>query len=432
MKIAFIVGHFPQLSETFILNQITGLIERGHQVDIYASSPGDSTKVHPAISKYNLLEHTYYFPEVPENLLWRVTKGIGLLMTLGYQDPGRFLDALNFFKYGKQALSLWLLYTVIPKFDRQYDIIHCQFGTQSYRGMSFRTINAPKAKLITTFRGDDISRFVRERGKNVYKKLFKTGNLFLANCEFFKRRVVELGCDASQVFVHRSGLDCRRFPLIPRSFPSDGKIRIATTGRLVEKKGIEYSIRAVAKQALVYPNLEYNIIGDGILRESLQKLIDDLNSSHFIHLLGWKDEDEIVEILNQSHIFMAPSVTAADGNQDAPVNVLKEAMAMGLPAISTYHGGIPELVEDGISGFLVPERDVETLAEKLGILVKNPQLWPEMGKAGRAYVEEHYDLNKLNDTLVELYRKTLTSGWQTKNLNVQMSPSVKSMTQSSL
>ncbi|KKD36536.1 glycosyltransferase [Limnoraphis robusta] len=432
MKIAFIVGHFPQLSETFILNQITGLIERGHQVDIYASSAGDTTKTHPAIAKYNLLEHTYYFPQIPENIVLRIWKGLGLLLTQGHQDPWRFLDALNVFKYGQQALSLWLLYTIIPKFNCHYDIIHCQFGTQSYRGMSFRTINDPKAKLITTFRGDDISRFVKERGKKVYQKLFHTGNCFLANCEFFKRRVVELGCDESQVFVHRSGLDSSRFTFTPRYFPNDEKIRIVTTGRLVEKKGIEYSIRAVAQQALVYSNIEYNIIGDGPLKDRLQTLINNLNAHKFIHLLGWKDENEIIEILNQSQIFLAPSVTAKDGNQDAPINVLKEAMAMGLPVISTYHGGIPELVEDGVSGFLVPERDAETLAEKLGILIKNPQLWLEMGKAGRTYVEEHYDLNKLNDILVEIYQQTLTSSLPKQNLNVQMAKSVKKVTQSFL
>ena len=429
MKIAFIVGHFPQLSETFILNQATGLIDRGHQVDIYANSPGDTSKVHPAIAKYNLLDRTYYFPEIPDNIFRRIWKGIGLLLAGCYRDPGRFLDALNVLKYGEKALSLWLLYTVIPQFDRQYDIIHCQFGTQSYRAMSFQTINAPDAKLIATFRGDDISRFVREKGQNVYRKLFKAGDLFLANCEFFKRRVVELGCDKSRVFVHRSGLDSARFPFAPRSLNSGEKIRIVTTGRLVEKKGIEYGIRAVAKLALVHPNLEYNIIGDGILKEKLQELIDRLNAGNFIRLLGWKDEKEIVEILNQSHIFMAPSVTASDGNQDAPVNVLKEAMAMGLPVISTDHGGIPELVEDGISGFLVPERDAETLAEKLGILLRNPRRWREMGKAGRAYVREHYDLNTLNDTLVELYQKTLTPGYQNRNLNIPMPQPVQKVTQ---
>ncbi len=428
MKIAFIVGHFPKLSETFILNQIIGLIERGHEVDIYASSGGETEKVHPAVTQYNLLKKTYYFPAIPDNLLLRVGKGIRLLLTQGYQDWGRFFDALNVFKYGQQAVSLWLLYTIIPKFNRDYDMIHCQFGTQSYRGMAFKTINAPTAQLVTTFRGDDISRFVQQKGHNIYQKLFQTGDLFLANCEFFRQRVIKLGCNENQILVHHSGLDCSRFSFMPRSAPEDGKIRIATTGRLVEKKGIEYSIRAVAKQALIHPNLEYNIIGDGVLKQHLQNLIDDLNANHFIHLLGWKDEDEIIKILNQSHIFIAPSVTAADGNQDAPVNVLKEAMAMGLPVISTYHGGIPELVEDGITGFLVPERNVELLAEKLGILIKNPQLWPEMGLSGRAYVEEHYNLHKLNDTLVELYQKTLISGGQKHNLSLQVSPSVQEVT----
>lgn len=425
MKIAFIVGHFPQLSETFILNQIIGLIERGHEVDIYASSVGDTTKAHPAVTQYNLLKQTYYFPEVPDNLLLRVGKGIQLLFTQGYQDWGRFFDALNVFKYGQQALSLWLLYTIIPKFNRDYDIVHCQFGTQSYRGIAFQTINAQTARLVTTFRGDDISRFVQEKGNNIYQKLFQTGDLFLANCEFFRQRVIKLGCDEKQVLVHRSGLDCNRFCFIPRCFPEDQKVRIVTTGRLVEKKGIEYSIRAVAKQALINPNLEYNIIGDGILKQNLQNLIDDLNANHFIHLLGWKDEEEVIKILNQSHIFIAPSVTAADGNQDAPVNVLKEAMAMGLPVISTYHGGIPELVEDGVTGFLVPERNAELLAEKLGILIKNPQLWLEMGASGRAYVEKHYNLHKLNDTLVELYQKILTSVGEKNNLSNQVSPSVQ-------
>lgn len=96
-----------------------------------------------------------------------------------------------------------------------------------------------------------------------------------------------------------------------------------------------------------------------------------------------------------------------DGNQDAPVNTLKEAMAMGMPVIGTLHGGIPELIEDGVSGFLVPERDVEKLAEKLLWLIEHPLNWVSMGKAGRAYVEKHYDTNQLNDRLVEIYHQIL-------------------------
>ncbi len=100
-------------------------------------------------------------------------------------------------------------------------------------------------------------------------------------------------------------------------------------------------------------------------------------------------------------------MTAQDGNQDAPVNTLKEAMAMGLPVIGTLHGGIPELVKDGVSGFLVPERDADAIANKLSYLIEHPEIWPLMGKAGRTYVESRYDINRLNDELVQIYRQVL-------------------------
>ena len=405
MKIAFIVGQFPILSETFILNQIVGLIERGHEVDIYADTEGDLSKVHPAVEQYNLLKQIYYLPQVPENLLVRIVYGLFLLLKKGIQDPLLIGRSLNFFKYGKSAVSLWLLYTAVPNLISSYDVIHCQFGTLSFRGMAFQNVNAPQAKLITTFRGDDISRFVQEKGDRVYDKLFRTGDFFLANCEFFRHRVIKLGCPPHKIVVHGSGLDCSKFPFSER-YPLDGKIRIATTGRLVEKKGIEYAIRAVAQQAKDH-RIEYNIIGDGELKSELQRLIDELNVGDVVNLLGWKNEQEIIEILQRSHLFIAPSVTAKDGNQDAPTNVLKEAMAMGLPVISTYHGGIPELVVEGISGFLVPERDSNALAQKLGYLLNHPETWAEMGRAGRTYVEKHYDLHKLNDRLVNIYQQLL-------------------------
>ncbi|NJO39266.1 MAG: colanic acid biosynthesis glycosyltransferase WcaL [Cyanobacteria bacterium CRU_2_1] len=423
MKVAFIVGTFPRLSETFIINQVTGLLDRGHEVDIYADQLGDTSNVHPDVIKYSLLDRTYYLPAVPDNLVLRGIKGIKLLISNFIKDPIVTLRSLNVIKYGKQAASLWLLYTVIPNFNKIYDIIHCQFGTQSFRGMAFRVINAPESKLITIFRGDDISRFVNERGDRVYEKLFKTGDFFLTNCEFFKRRVIQLGCDETEIVVHYSGLDCSKFIPTFRYPNPDQQIRIATIGRLVEKKGIEYSIRAVAQLIEVHSNLEYNIIGDGLLRERLQRLIEELNLSHCVKLLGWKNEREIIEILNQTHLFVATSITAKDGNQDAPINVLKEAMALGLPVISTHHGGIPELVQDGVSGFLVPERDVDALAEKLRYLVEHPEIWATMGRAGRAYVEEHYNLQKLNDRLVDVYQRLLEQNL--KSCSPPSQPSVR-------
>jgi colanic acid/amylovoran biosynthesis glycosyltransferase len=181
-----------------------------------------------------------------------------------------------------------------------------------------------------------------------------------------------------------------------------------TIARLVEKKGVEYGIRAVAKLVRAKLSIEYHVIGDGPLREDLRQLIQELDANDTVKLLGWKQQQEVVEILNNAHIMLAPSVTSQDGDQEGIPVSLMEAMARGLPIVSTQHSGIPELIENGVSGFLVPEQDVDALAEKLGYLIEHPEVWPEMGRAGRVYVEKHYDINKLNNQLVEIYQKLLT------------------------
>ncbi|MBW4447811.1 MAG: glycosyltransferase [Spirirestis rafaelensis WJT71-NPBG6] len=413
MKIAIIAGQFPVLSETFILNQITGLIARGHEVDIYASQPNDCSKIHPDVEKYQLLKRTYYIPSIPGNYFLRLVKALVLLLFNFHKAPLVLLRSLNFFKYGEKAYSLKFLYLAIPFLKpKTYDIIHSQFGVFGLDSVVMRDIGIIKGKLITSFRGFDISRYIQEHGEDIYNPLFAEGDFFLTNCEFFRQRAIKLGCDANKIVVHGSGIDCSQFPFKPRHLQPDGKIRIATTGRLVEKKGIEYAIRAIAKVVKNYPNIEFNIIGDGELKEHLQQIIQELDVAEQVKLAGWKNQPEIIEIIDKTHIFIAPSITAKDGNQDAPVNTLKEAMAMGLPVIGTLHGGIPELVKDGISGFLVPERDADAISEKLSYFIEHPEVWEQMGSAGRIYVESHYNLNKLNDELVEIYRQVATNNLQ--------------------
>ena len=137
----------------------------------------------------------------------------------------------------------------------------------------------------------------------------------------------------------------------------------------------------------------------------MQELIQELNVGNLVKLLGWKQKTEVIDILNNSHILLAPSITAKNGDREGIPVALMEAMAMGLPVISSLHSGIPELVTDGISGFLIPERDVEGIAAKLNFLIEHPEMWSQMGKAGRAIVEANYDINKLNHRLLEIYQE---------------------------
>ena len=177
---------------------------------------------------------------------------------------------------------------------------------------------------------------------------------------------------------------------------------------MVEKKGLEYSIKAVARVAQKFSNIEYNIVGDGALRVKLEKLIMELGVGNKVNLLGWKTQDELRELFKEAHIFILSSITASDGDMEGQGLVLQEAQAVGLPVLSTHHNGIPEGVLDGKSGFLVRERDVDALSERLQYLIEHSELWPEMGRCGRKFVEEKYDIEILNSKLVSIYNALLT------------------------
>jgi len=149
------------------------------------------------------------------------------------------------------------------------------------------------------------------------------------------------------------------------------------------------------------------VVGDGMLRENLQQLIEGMGIERQVKLLGWKTHDEVKMLLEESHVLVAPSLTSEDGDQEGIPNAIKEAMASGLPVISTFHSGIPELVTDGVSGFLVPERDVASLADSLAYLIRHPEKCNEMGKAGRMQVEQKFNIHHLNKELEELYLRVM-------------------------
>ncbi len=412
MKIAFIVTQFPLLSETFILNQITGLIDRGHKVDIFAKMPGNFDLIHEDVHRYNLLESNCYFIDsyymVSKNKIVRLDSGARFMMKYIHKNPIPLLNSVNFLKYGKQAASLGLLFKIMPFLEKgPYDIIHTHYGPNGNFGTLLKDLKAIKGKVITTFHGYDMSKYIRNNGDDVYDYLFVKGDLFLPISEYWKDSLIKLGCSEHKIIVHRMGVDTNKFRFIPRKQKNNEKVQLLTIARLVEKKGLEFGIRAVAKVMKKHSNLEYRIVGDGSLRYELEELVEDLKIVDKVKLLGWKQQEEIVELMRDADILLAPSVTAKDGDQEGIPVVLMEALAQGLPVLSTRHSGIPELVQDGISGFLIPEKDVDGLAEKLLYLIKHQEIWPEMGRAGRVHVERNYDINKLNDRLVELYQQLL-------------------------
>jgi len=432
LRIAMFVGSFPVVSETFIVRQITGLIDLGHAVDIYADSRAEAdAPIHPEIAKYRLLERTTFMEMPPETAPWempvwpirgrtwppgsktsvhnavRIARALPSLCRCLLRAPRLTRRVLSRAEYSYQAASLSALYRLanLCSRSRRYDIVHAHFGPVGNR---FRfTRELWQAPLLVTFYGYDFGSVPRKEGHGVYGKLFQTADRIIAISEYARRQVEQLGCSSERLHKIPLGLCLEEFPFAERVLKPGETARILTVGRLVEKKGHEYSIRAVAKLRDQHAKVRYDILGDGPLRLKLAGLIGQLGLKDTVFLHGAGGAKSVQERMVQAHLFVLASVTAADGDQEGQGLVLQEAQASGLPVIATEHAAFPEGIAMGQSGFLVPERNVDALAERLDYLIRRPELWPAMGRTGRKHVETHYDIRALNARLVQLYTETI-------------------------
>lgn len=405
MKIAFLVSQFPSTSETFILNQATALMDRGHQISIFARK-GSDQPVHEDVSRYDLESRTEYLGSCGGfgRDFFRDLSRIGALIGRS-RNRMPLIRALNVFGDEDTSLSLVRLAGRLGRFDLEsLDVLHCHFGPNGRIGALLKTSGVFQGQLITTFYGHDVSSYIRRWGPRIYRMLFEAADQVLCLSQRMGNQLVDAGCPAEKVYIHRLGIDLERFEYAPPARGESEPFRLLTIARLVEKKGVEYAIRALKRVVREYPNIHYTIVGDGFLRSSLEELVGKLGLDDKVTLVGWKRQSEIASQLSDSHLLLVPSVTASNGDEEGTPTVILEALARGVPVISTCHSGIPELIENGMSGFLVPERDPEALAEAIGRLVRERHLSRRFSRFGREYVEKNHDIRQLTVSLEGIYR----------------------------
>lgn len=410
LRIAYIVGAFPTLSETFIVNQIAGMAALGHDVDVYATCEGAIADVPAQVARHGLTRRTYHV-----GVSSRRTSGalqvLGLLVAVGWRAPKviwRVAAEIGVHGFAGSRRLLYAALILVKRGLPRYDIVHAQYGHYGLFALQLKRVGAIDGAIVTSFRGYDVGKYLRSHPR-AYDALFRAGASFLPVSRALAERLIEAGCGSAKICVHHSGVAYRQIAL-PGTVRPDRPVQLITVARLVEKKGVAYAIRAVARLLACAKDVSYTIIGDGPLRAQLQSLIDKLGIGAHVRLVGAMPHHLTLQMVRASHILLAPSVTAADGDTEGIPNVLKEAMALGLPVVATRHGGITELVEDGVSGFLVREADDQAIAERLGYLVDHPELWSAMGRAGRAKIEAEFDSERLNVQLEMLYRGAMEGG----------------------
>jgi len=405
MRIGYIVMGFPVISESFVMNQITGMINLGHHVEIFAQYESkDSDRMFPAIRKFGLDKKIHYLNRLPDRMIIRLFVAVTLVLKLVWRNPISIVRSLNFIRYGKYALSLRLLFQVAPFLGKSFDVIHSHFGANGNFGIILKDLGI-KTAYITTFHGYDVNKVLFRKDFDFYSDLFRSGDMFTSNTEFLSRQLQRLGCPKEKIFVLPAGVEMFRFPFKRRFLNRGTTIQILTVSRLVEEKGIPFMLRAVKLLVEMGHPIHYTIVGDGPLYNDLWNLCIILGVEDNVSFVGAVEHSEVTHYFSEAHIFVLPSIIAPNGGIEAQGLVLQEAQACGLPVVGTNIGGIPEGFLNGMSGFLVQDQSPEGLAIVISKLIERCDNWPEFGRCGRAFVEKKYANSKLCILLEEIYKK---------------------------
>ncbi len=289
----------------------------------------------------------------------------------------------------------------IAKF--QPALCHAHFALDGAAVMPLiRHLNIP---LIVSLHGYDVTSNDQSLRKSIAgavylmkrRELWERTYAFLCVSEFIHRKAVEAGFPEKKLRVHYTGVNCNYF-----TPTQDLRSRnVLFTGRLVEKKGCRYLLDAMAEVRKTIPGISLTVIGDGPLRGSLESQAKRLKLD--IRFMGALPASEVRTYMSKASIFCVPSVQAENGDSEGFGMVFAEAQAMGTPVVSSIHGGIPEAVEDGVTGLLVPERNTQAIALAIIRLLDNNALWNQFSVRASDRIRQHFCLERQTHALEAIY-----------------------------
>ncbi|MBR9845534.1 MAG: colanic acid biosynthesis glycosyltransferase WcaL [Algicola sp.] len=413
-KIAIVVGTFPVISQTFIVNQVNALIDKGYNVNLYAFKKGEYENLHQSYIKHNLLEKVNVFKRMNSNyairfidfVLWTVKNAFKIKWN-------RYFKTLNIFKYGKEAYSLKLFYGMHwCLVEDDFDIIHVHFAHNAYFVAYLKTLGllSEKTKLITTIHGYDLIPSKSNYYKNAYRNIYNKTDLFTVNSLYTKAQLQKLEPQLKNISVLPVGLDTAYFSKIETAgFKSTFEILFC--GRLITLKGPELAIRITELLlARGYNHVRLHLLGDGPLYQDLQTIIRDKKLDEIITIEGKFTQEELKSKLEKTNVLIMPGIKdEKTGQEEAQGLVIQEAQAMKVPVVVSDVGGMKYGLIPNETGFVVEAGNLEGFADCIEKLILDKSLAKSMGESGAKYVKQNFDNRILIKRLIDLYESVLNS-----------------------
>lgn len=403
LRIAFLVKMLP--ATAWISDQVLGLLERRHEVRVLAQARDDDDLEQAADPAERGYAERVRLIGVRRGGWSRTLALGGDLLRATTRDPTA-LRALARGGGGGDHLR-----TALAASD--CDLVHAHFGNHGAALLPVgRRLGRP---FLVSFYGWDIGVAPR-RTPGLYGPLFREAAAVIALSEEMRRSLLGLGCPARLLHVVRVAVRGERLrrraeEVRRRAGPrrADAPIRVLGVGRLVEKKGFDDALAALALLARDGTGFEFRLAGDGPLRAELEAQVARLGLGPRTRFLGKIDREAVFDEMALADILLQPSRTAADGDAEGTPTVLMEAGALSLPSVATRHAGTAEVVIDEETGLLVAERDVRGLADRLARLVARPDDRARLGAAARRRIDAEFDLDGQCARLEEIYRGCLAA-----------------------
>lgn len=285
-------------------------------------------------------------------------------------------------------------------------LVHVYYGHKAVAALPMlRDWGGP---WVVSFHGVDVS---QQREEKDYLKslrdVFAEASLVLARSQSLLDRLAELGCPPEKLRLNRTPIPMEHTPAEIRHAPANGHWRLVQACRLIPKKGIFTMIEAMDRLATLFPGAKHVLCGDGPLMPDIRRMVEERSLGRHVEIRGWLSQEDLLNEYYRGHVFVHPSETTPDSDQEGVPNSMLEAMATGLPVVATRHGGIPEAVTDMHDGMLVAERDSHQLCTALAKLLADHALYEQLSANAAESVRASFEANHQTAVLEEHYLEAI-------------------------